>query len=121
MACMKEAHHNFEGNKNVVFLSHSVTPDIDSVSRLFQYARQNGYLSEQWHLLTGSKNKIYKLARLSYFIEEEMGLQKQPNQFLHTENFVLIDKQGHIRGLYNGTLQAEVPRITEDIKALLEE
>ena len=56
----------------------------------------------------------------SYFIEEEPGLSKSTKQFLHTENLVLIDEDGHIRGLYNGTLEAEVPRISEDIRVLLE-
>lgn len=116
---MKLVYENFKGNDNILFLSHSVTPEIDSVSRLYDYAKKNGILSEQWHLITGSKSDIYRIARKSYFIEEEMGLSKSSGQFLHTENFVLIDKNGHIRGIYNGTLEAEVPRITDDINSLI--
>jgi protein SCO1/2 len=121
MQTMNKVYTGFIGNSDVAFLSHSVTPEIDNINRLYKYASQNGYLSEQWHLVTGNKAEIYNLARKSYFIEEEMGVAKTSSQFLHTENFVLIDKKGHIRGIYNGTLEAEVPRITEDIKALLEE
>ncbi|MBC8051629.1 MAG: SCO family protein [Sphingobacteriaceae bacterium] len=116
---MKMVFDNFKGNKNVLFLSHSVTPDIDSVSRLYDYAKENQILSKQWHLVTGDKSEIYNIARKGYFIEQETGLTKLSGQFLHTENFVLIDADGHIRGIYNGTLEAEVPRIIEDINFLI--
>jgi protein SCO1/2 len=116
---MKRVYENFKGNNTVLFLSHSVTPDIDSVSRLHDFAKRNQILAKQWHLVTGDKSEIYNIARKSYFIEEEIGLSKLSGQFLHTENFVLIDREGHIRGLYNGTLEAEVPRIIEDIDLLM--
>lgn len=116
---MKLVFDHFKGNSKVLFLSHSVTPRIDSVPRLYAYARKNNILSPQWHFITGDEKEIYEIARKSYFIEEELGLSKSSNQFLHTENFVLIDGKGFIRGIYNGTLEAEVPRIIEDIEALL--
>ena len=118
---MKKVHSNFDGNPAVFFLSFSVTPDNDTVHKLAEYAKSNNIPERQWNLLTGDKTEIYKLARQSFFIEEEPGLSKSAKQFLHTENLVLIDGDGHIRGLYNGTLEAEVPRISEDIRALLEE
>lgn len=118
---MKQVFEQFKGNKNVLFLSHSVTPERDSVRKLYEYARRNNILSKQWHLVTGNKSEIYDIARKGYFIEEEMGLSKTTTQFLHTENFVLIDQKGHIRGLYNGTLEAEVPRIIDDINYLIKE
>ena len=116
---MKKVHSNFDGNPAVLFLSFSVTPDTDTVHKLAEYAKSNDIPERQWNLLTGDKTEIYKLARRSFFIEEEPGLLKSAKQFLHTENLVLIDVDGHIRGLYNGTLEAEVPRISEDIRALL--
>jgi protein SCO1 len=116
---MKMVYNNFRKNSKVLLLSHSVTPDIDTPDRLYKYAEKNNILSQQWQLVTGERSEIYTIARKSYFIEEEMGLSKLTGQFLHTENLVLIDDRGHIRGIYNGTLQAEVPRITEDIKSLI--
>jgi protein SCO1/2 len=119
MHTMKMVQENFKNNKEVSFISYSVTPDKDDIRKLSTYAEDNNIPVKQWNLVTGNKAEIYKLARESYFIEEEPGLSKNLKQFLHTENFVLIDYEGHIRGLYNGTLEAEVPRITEDIQALL--
>ncbi|MDF3077023.1 MAG: hypothetical protein K0S09_912 [Sphingobacteriaceae bacterium] len=116
---MSLVQEHFKNNSNVLFISHSVTPEIDSVPKLYNYAVKNHVLSPQWHFITGNKEEIYQLARKSYFIEEETGFSKTSSQFLHTENFVLIDQKGHIRGIYNGTLEAEVPRIVEDIEALL--
>ncbi len=116
---MKLVFQRFKSNKKVLFLSHSVTPEIDNTAKLYQYASKNKVLSRQWHFLTGDKAAIYSLARKSYFIEEETGLSKTTGQFLHTEKFVLIDQKGYIRGIYNGTLEAEVPRIIQDIEALL--
>ncbi|MES3018620.1 MAG: SCO family protein [Bacteroidota bacterium] len=116
---MKKVQANFSGDQKVSFLSYSVTPDKDNVNKLAEYALANKIPAKQWNLLTGDKTKIYELARKSYFIEEEIGLSKSSKQFLHTENLVLIDGDGHIRGLYNGTLETEVPRITQDINELL--
>jgi protein SCO1 len=116
---MKQVFEHFRGNNEVLFLSHSVTPERDSVKQLYQFAQKNGVLSKQWHFVTGSRTEIYGLARKGYFIEEKIGLSKADNQFLHTENFVLVDQKGHIRGLYNGTLEAEVPRIIQDIELLI--
>ncbi len=110
----------FKRNPDVLFISHSVTPKIDSVSRLRDYAREHNIDARQWHLITGDQNEIYTLARQSYFVEEEIGLNKQ-NEFLHTEHFVLIDRNGHIRGLYNGTLELDAMRLIDDIKLLLAE
>ncbi len=109
----------FEGNKNVMFISHSVTPDIDSVAVLKKYAEEHHINAMQWHLVTGDKNEIYELARQSYFAEREIGFQNSTNEFLHTEHFILVDGDGHIRGIYNGTLELEADRLIEDIKNLL--
>lgn len=117
---MNKVQASFDGNLKVSFLSYSVAPESDDVGKLSEYARINNIPTKQWNLVTGDKSKIYDLARKSYFIEEEPGLSRSTKQFLHTENLVLIDGEGHIRGLYNGTLEAEVPRITADIKGLLD-
>ncbi|MBC7653257.1 MAG: SCO family protein, partial [Oligoflexus sp.] len=71
-----------------------------------------------WHLLTGKKVEIYKLARQSYFAEEDLGFTKDSTQFLHTEHILLVDRNKKIRGIYNGTLELEAQQLVKDIKTL---
>lgn len=118
---MKLVADSFRNNKDIKFLSFSVDPERDNVNRLHAYARKFGIDSSQWHLLTGSKSAIYKLARQSYFAEKELGFNKDSTRFLHTEHFLLIDKDRHIRGIYNGTVQLEMYRLAEDIRILMKE
>ncbi|MDB4297558.1 SCO family protein [Flavobacteriaceae bacterium] len=112
---------NFKGDTSVKFLSHSVTPVLDSVARLKTYADYHKINSDQWNLVTGSKDEIYELARTSYFSDDDYNLTKKPSTFVHSENFLLIDPKGHIRGVYNGTLKLEMARITEHINRLKKE
>lgn len=107
--------------EEVKLLSFSVMPWADSVSILHNYAEVRGIDSKQWNLLTGETEEIYNLARRSFFAEKEIGLNKDTNEFLHTENFILVDQMGRIRGVYNGTLPLEMIRLKEDIKTLLEQ
>ena len=105
--------------KEVQLVSFSVMPWLDSVAVLNNYALKRGVNSEQWNLLTGPQEEIYKLARQSFFAEKEIGLTKDKSAFLHTENFILVDAKGRIRGVYNGTLRLEVNRLIKDIRTLL--
>ena len=109
----------FLDNDDVLLLSHSVTPEMDSVSVLKKYADEKGVISKKWHLATGSQQDIYKLGRQDYFVEEDLGLIKDADEFLHTENFVLIDQNKHIRGIYNGLNSASVSQLVKDVKTLL--
>lgn len=118
---MRSVQDQFINDESIVLLSHSVTPDIDSVPRLKEYADRNQVISGRWHLLTGDRKQIYTIARLGYFADEEVGLKKSENDFLHTENFVLVDNHKRIRGVYNGTNPAEIERLIEDIKLLKHE
>ncbi|WP_338871592.1 SCO family protein [Spirosoma sp. SC4-14] len=111
----------FPNAADVVLLSYSVTPWIDSVGRLKSYCQTNHIQSKNWHLLTGNKSEIYQLARQSYFAEEELGFSKDSTEFLHTEHFLLIDKHKRIRGIYNGTLELEMQQLIADIKTLRQE
>ena len=111
----------FKKDSNIIFLSHSVTPDIDSVGALKKYAIEHKVNSNQWHLLTGLKSEIYNLAKKQYFAGDSVGYYQTGNEFLHTENFILIDKHQRIRGVYNGTLLVEIDRIKEDINILKQE
>ena len=110
--------HAFEKDSTVVFLSFSVTPWRDSVSRLSEYANSNKIIAPNWHLLTGPKADIYTLARKSYFAEEALGFTKDSTDFLHTEHVLLVDKTGRIRGIYNGTLDLDMEQLGKDIKLL---
>ena len=111
----------FKLDTTILFLSHSVTPDIDSVAVLKKYAIENKVNSKQWHLLTGPTTDIYNLAKKQYFAGDTIGYYQTGNEFLHTENFILIDQQQRIRGVYNGTLLVEIERIKEDIAILKKE
>ncbi|MCG1035472.1 SCO family protein [Polaribacter sargassicola] len=107
----------FKDDNSVLMLSHSVTPTKDSVSQLKNYAKEHN-IGKNWHLVTGDKKEIYDLGRKSYFIEEDLGEPKGIDDFLHTENFILIDKNKHIRGIYNGLSKNSVKQLIADIKTL---
>ena len=115
---MAKLQKEFISDDDVMLLSHSVMPWADSITVLKEYAEARDINSNKWHLLTGSQESIYSLARQSYFAEKEIGLDKETDEFLHTENFILVDGKGRIRGVYNGTLSLEVSRLITDIKNL---
>lgn len=108
----------FLDDDQVLIISHSVTPDRDSVPVLRNYAEMKGVVSGKWHLVTGNREEIYRLGRKSYFVEEDLGLKKEDDEFLHTENFVLVDGNRHIRGIYNGLNKTSVNQLIADIRTL---
>ena len=118
---MTKVQEAFLNNPEVAILSHSVTPSIDSVSVLKTYAQKNGVIDSKWHLVTGDKTEIYNLGRNEYFVENDLGIPKDINDFLHTENILLIDKNKHIRGIYNGLNRASIAQLITDAEALLKE
>ena len=118
---MKKIEKDHGSNSNVQILSYSVTPWRDSVPVLKAYSQEYDIQSKNWHFLTGSKSTIYTLARTSYFAEENIGLQKDSNDFLHTEHVLLIDADKRIRGIYNGTLELEIMQLSKDISLLLKD
>ena len=103
---------------DVMFLSHSVTPEIDSISVLRKYADRKGVIDSKWNVTTGNKKHIYELARKSYFAVVEQG-DGGLQDFIHTTNFVLVDKKKQIRGIYDGIDDDEIQRLIKDIKSLL--
>lgn len=111
----------FINDGDILLISHSVTPSRDSVAVLKSYAEKRGIDSKKWYLLTGDRDQIYNLGRNAYFIEENMGIEKTLDDFLHTENFVLVDKQRHIRGIYNGLQKTSVKQLIADIETLKNE
>ena len=104
----------------VMLLSHTVTPDIDSVEQLKRYAIEKGIVDKKWNLVTGDKKQIYDLARKSYMAVKTFGDGGQYDM-IHTENFMLIDKKRQIRGYYDGTKPEDIDRLLNDIKILKKE
>ena len=115
---MVEVEKKFQNNPGVSLVSFTVTPWLDSPEVLNRYKKEFTLNSENWHFLTGDKNKIYSLARKSYFAEEEIGFTKDSTDFLHTEHFLLVDENLRIRGIYNGTLGLEMEQLIKDIYLL---
>ena len=114
---MKKIQDKFLENDNLMLLSISVTPNIDNVATLKKYAKSKGVINSKWNITTGNKKHIYELARKSYFAvlkKGDGGLQ----DFIHTPNFILIDKKKQIRGIYDGTDDTEIKRVIKDIKTL---
>ena len=99
---MVKLQDEFLENHEIMFLSLSVTPDIDSVAVLRKYATEKGVIDSKWNVTTGNKKHIYELARKSYFAVVEQG-DGDLQDFIHTPNFVLVDKEKRIRGIYDGT------------------
>lgn len=118
---MSKVQEEFKSDAEIVLLSHSVTPSIDSVAVLKYYALDHGVIDNKWHLVTGDKNEIYNLGRNQYFVENDLGVPKDINDFLHTENFLLVDKNKHIRGIYNGLNSASIDQLITDVKTLKSE
>ena len=110
----------FADEDRLMLLSHSVTPEMDSVPVLAAYAELHGANYAQWRFLTGDRKQIYDLARKSYFAVLDEG-DGGPDDFVHTENFVLVDPQRRLRGFYDGTSATDVDRLIGDIHKLLEE
>tara|TARA_B100001093_G_scaffold153067_1_gene145857 strand:+ start:1485 stop:2195 length:711 start_codon:yes stop_codon:yes gene_type:complete len=104
-------------NEEILLASFSVTPKIDSVAQLKKYAIKKGVDDKKWNLLTGDKKEIYELARKSYLVAKDDG-DGGKYDMIHTENFVLIDKERRIRGFYDGTNIEEMDKLLDDIKIL---
>jgi protein SCO1/2 len=117
---MSELQEYYKNDDDIMFLSHSVTPVIDSVSVLKEYALNKGVIDAKWNVTTGSKKHIYELARKSYFAVIEDG-DGGENDFIHTEQFVLIDKERRIRGYYDGTEKKDMEKLKKDMSLLKEE
>ena len=115
---MKKIQDEYINNDDVMLLSMSVTPDIDDIEVLKDYAVEKGVNDSKWNITTGKKNHIYELARKSYFAvvdQGDGGLQ----DFIHTPNFILVDTKKQIRGIYDGTEDNEILRLIKDINVLV--
>lgn len=111
---MSDLQEFYKNDTDIMFLSHSVTPVIDSVSVLKEYAQKKGVIDGKWNVTTGDKKHIYELARKSYFAVLEDG-DGGDQDFIHTEQFILVDKEQRIRGFYDGTEKEDIEKLKKDI------
>lgn len=111
----------YQKDKDIVLLSFSVTPWIDTPQKLKIFKTEKKISNPEWHFLTGKKSEIYSLARQSYFAEEDLGFTSDSTKFLHTEHIILADRNKKIRGIYNGTLQTDIKQLIKDIDVLKKE
>ncbi len=102
---------------DVLLLSHTIDPEYDTVALLHDFAERLGVESRRWHFVTGAKDSIYKIAQTSYFATA-MEDKSEPDGFIHSGAFLLIDKKGRIRGKYDGTKEEDVNRLIIEIKKL---
>lgn len=113
----------FKGRKDVVFLSYSVDPENDKPEQLKAYANKVGAKTGTWYFLTGDKAQIYNLAQRGYFlpvVDHGVSYGKPDETFIHSEKLVLVDKEGIIRGFYDGTDKKDVDRLIAEIRVLLD-
>lgn len=110
----------YKDDPQVMILSHTVNPEDDSPSVLNAYAKKHNAIKGKWYFLTGDKKELYDLARNSYFVTAMSG-DGGPDDFIHSEQLVLVDKQKRIRGFYDGTDYNDVTRLIDEIKVLKKE
>jgi protein SCO1/2 len=117
---MSRVYEEFNNRNDFILLSHTVMPEVDSVEVMAEFAKKQGAVSEKWMFLTGEKKEIYRMARQSYFAVKTKG-DGGPDDFIHTENFILVDKNQRLRGFYDGTSTEDVDRLIQDIYTLYKE
>lgn len=115
---MERVQSAFAAEPGVLIVSHTVNPEYDSVPVLSDYAKAHGAIKDKWFFVTGDKKALYDLARKGYYLNTELG-DGGPNDFIHTQNFALVDGDGQIRGYYDGTDSAEVKRLILDTGILI--
>ena len=120
---MKNIYEKYRNEPDFLILSHTCDPETDSVSRLKQYADSLKVDTNKWLFLTGSKENLYNAARVSYLLDDpKNNLQNIKDQFLHTQFFALVDRNGQVRKkIYDGLKKNELKELEEDIAVLLKE
>ena len=110
-----------KGDNDFKILSHTVKPNEDSVPVLLEYAKNHNADNTQWYFLTGNPAELFNMARYSYLVTTDSIAASSPDDFVHTQLFALVDKQGNIRGYYDGTSKPEVQKLISDIDLLKKE
>ncbi len=117
---MERVYKKYKGNQEVKFISHTVDPEADTVEKLKEYAIKHAAETPQWVFVTGEKTELYGIARTGYLLNAEEG-DGGPDDFIHEQNFALIDKDKRIRGFYDGTDSLDINQLMKDIDLLLAE
>jgi protein SCO1/2 len=110
----------YKGNPNILFLSHTIDPDHDSVSVLKDFAERLGADSKQWLFLTGNRDSIYELATHGYYATA-LPDSTEPGGYVHSGGLILVDKHRRVRGIYDGTSVKDAEVLIKDIEILLDE
>ena len=121
---MQRIQQAFKAETNFKILSFTVNPEVDTVEQLKRYAQEHQAIAGKWHFLTGEKTKLYEAARKYFFLLKKSEVENQGDvgsDFIHTNNFVLIDREQRIRGYYDGTNPKEVDKLIRDAKLILQE
>jgi protein SCO1/2 len=119
-AQMLRVYDSIQDEPDVLILSHTIDPEYDTVALLKEFSEQLGVTGDKWHFLTGNKDDIYKLGQSSYMVTA-IEDPAEPGGFIHSGAFLLVDRQGHIRGVYDGTDPVEVNDLIQDINKLKRE
>lgn len=114
---MKRVYEATEGIEDFLILSHTIDPEYDNVKRLKVFTEKLEVDDKRWHFLTGNRDSIFNLAQTSYFATA-MEDKNEPDGYIHSGAFLLIDRKGRIRGKYDGTLKEDTDRLIADIKRL---
>lgn len=117
---MQSVYEKFKDNNQIAFVSYTVNPANDTAEVLKEYAIKHGVTTNNWIFLTGDKKQIYDLARKSYLVDASEG-NGDDEDFVHTQNFALVDKKKRIRGYYDGTNPQDVQKLIAEINILLQE
>lgn len=117
---LEKVYKTFHNRSDFLILSHSVDPETDSVPVLKEYAAMHGVHDKKWLFVTGNKKSLYEMARKGYLLNADEG-NGDADDFIHTQNFALIDKERHIRGFYDGTDSLEIIRLIQEINLLMQE
>lgn len=117
---MLRVYKSFELNPDILFLSHTIDPERDSIKQLKEYSNSLKVSAEKWHFVTGLKDSIYSMSEKSYYSTAYKD-STAPGGFAHSGGLLLIDRNKHIRGVYDGTEPQEATRLINDIQVLLKE
>ena len=119
---LDKVYNDFKNEKDFLVVSHTCDPDTDSAARLKHYADSMKVDTHRWIFLTGRKDSLYHTARVSYLLDDpKNNLENINDQFLHTQFFALVDKNGQVRGIYDGLKKDELKKMNVDILDLLKE
>lgn len=119
---LKRVYEKFNNEKDFLILSHTCDPGTDSVQTLRDYSTRMGVDTKKWIFLTGRKDSLYNMARFSYKIDDPANnLKNADEDFMHTQFFALVDREGNVRKIYDGIVPAEVSSMMKDITRLLKE